>query len=214
MENSIIRCPWVDLTKPEYVVYHDREWGVPLHEDRLLFEFLSLEAFQAGLSWYTILRKRNHFRSAFEGFDPEKIAGYGEKKIEELLGNPGIIRNRAKVLAVVNNAKRFLEIREQFGSFDQYIWGFVDFKPIVNELRKLEEYPARSRDSESLSQDLSQRGFKFVGPTVCYAHMQATGMVNDHAVYCFRRSEIIKGYKTTMVPGHTGVSARRRKRER
>jgi DNA-3-methyladenine glycosylase I len=214
MENSIIRCPWVDLTKPEYVDYHDREWGVPAHEDRLLFELLSLEAFQAGLSWYTVLRKRNHFRLVFDGFDPGKIAGYGEKKIDELLGNPGIIRNRAKVLGVVNNAKRFLEIQEQFGTFDRYIWGFVDFKPIVNELRKLEEYPARSRDSESLSQDLSHRGFKFVGPTVCYAHMQATGMVNDHAVYCFRRPEIIKEYETTMVPGHNGVSAKRRGRER
>ncbi len=214
MENPIIRCPWVDPTKPEYVDYHDREWGVPVHEDRLLFEFLCLEAFQAGLSWYTILRKRNHFRSAFDGFDPEKIAGYGEKKIEELLGNPGIIRNRAKVLAVVNNAKRFLEVQEQFGTFDRYIWGFVGFKPIVNELRKLEEYPARSRDSERISQDLTQRGFKFVGPTVCYAHMQATGMVNDHAVNCFRRQEIIKEYETTMVPGHTGVSAKRRKKGR
>ncbi len=211
MENSIIRCPWVDLTKPEYVDYHDREWGVPAHEDRLLFELLSLEAFQAGLSWYTILRKRNHFRSAFDGFDPEKIAGYGETKIEELLGNPGIIRNRAKVLAVVNNAKRFLEVQAQFGSFDRYIWGFIDFRPIVNELRKLEEYPARSRDSERISQALKQRGFRFLGPTVCYAYMQATGMVNDHAVYCFRRPEITKEYEITMVPGHNQVSAKRGK---
>ncbi len=214
MENSIIRCPWVDLTKPEYVDYHDREWGVPAHEDRLLFELLSLEAFQAGLSWYTILRKRNHFHSAFDGFDPEKIAGYGETKIEELLGNPGIIRNRAKVLAVVNNAKRFLEVQAQFGSFDRYIWGFIDFRPIVNELRKLEEYPARSKDSERISQDLKQRGFRFVGPTVCYAYMQATGMVNDHAVYCFRRPEITKEYETTMVPGHNKVSAKRGKTDR
>lgn len=213
MENTIIRCPWVDLAKPMYVDYHDREWGVPVHEDRLLFEFLSLEAFQAGLSWYTILRKRSHFRSAFDGFDPEKIAGYGETKIAELLGNPGIIRNRAKVLAAVNNAQRFLEVQEQFGSFDRYIWGFVDFKPVVNELRKLEEYPARSKDSERISQDLNKRGFKFVGPTVCYAHMQATGMVNDHAVYCFRRREIIKEYRTTTVPGHTGASARRGERD-
>ena len=194
VENSIIRCPWVDLTKPEYVEYHDREWGVPVHEDRLLFEFLSLEAFQAGLSWYTILKKRGHFRTAFDGFDPKEIAGYGETKIEELLGNPGIIRNRAKVLAVINNAKRFLEVQEQFGSFDRYIWGFIDYKPIVNELRKLVEYPASSEDSERISKDLNKRGFKFVGPTVCYAHMQATGMVNDHTVDCFRKYEITKGY--------------------
>ncbi len=214
MRNSIIRCPWVDLTKPEYVDYHDKEWGVPVHEDQLLFEFLSLEAFQAGLSWYTILRKRNHFRSALDGFDAKKIAGYGAKKIEELLENPGIIRNRAKVLAVVNNAKRFLEVQEQFGTFDRYIWRFVGFKPIVNELRKLEEYPSRSRDSERISQDLNKRGFRFVGPTVCYAHMQATGMVNDHAVYCFRRPEIIKEYETTMIPGRTGVSAKRGEGER
>jgi DNA-3-methyladenine glycosylase I len=196
VENSIIRCPWVDLAKPEYVDYHDREWGVPVHEDRLLFEFLSLEAFQAGLSWYTILRKRSSFRAAFDGFDPEMIAGYGETKVQELLGDSGIVRNRAKILAVINNAKRFIQVQEQFGSFDKYIWGFIDYRPIVNTLRELEEYPARSEDSERISKDLNKRGFRFVGPTVCYAHMQATGMVNDHAVYCFRRHEITKGYAT------------------
>ena len=191
---SATRCPWVDLTKPDYVHYHDREWGVPVHEDRLLFEFLSLECFQAGLSWYTILRKRDSFRAAFDGFDPVKNSGYGEEKVEELLRNPEIVRNRSKVLAVINNAGRFIEVQEEFGSFDKYIWSFVDYVPIVNELRELREYPTRSAEADALSKDMRKRGFKFIGPTVCYAHMQATGMVNDHAFYCFRRSEILKEY--------------------
>ena len=194
MEDSIVRCPWVDLTKPDYVEYHDREWGVPVHDDRLLFEFLCLKAFQAGLSWYTILRKRDNFRAAFDGFDPEKIAAYGEAKIQELLQDSGIIRNRAKVLAAVNNAGRFLDLQKEFGSFDRYIWGFVDYQPIVHTLQKLEDYPASTGESEQLSRDLKKRGFKFLGPTVCYAHMQATGMVNDHTVNCFRRNEITREY--------------------
>ena len=195
ISDDLDRCPWVDLSKPDYVEYHDREWGVPVHEDRTIFEFLTLEAFQAGLSWYTILKKRNNFRIAFDQFDPEKVARYEERKIQELLLNPGIIRNRAKVLAAVNNAKRFLEVQEQFGSFSVYIWDFVGNKPIVSELRELKDYPAKSPESEAMSKALRSRGFSFMGPTVCYAHMQATGMANDHAIYCYRRREIIEQYE-------------------
>ena len=194
-ENSIRRCPWVDLGKPDYIDYHDKEWGVPVHDDRLLFEFLTLEGAQAGLSWYTVLRKRENYRLAFDQFDPEKVARYDEQKVLELLGNAGIIRNRAKILAAVNNARKFLEIREEFGSFDAYMWSFVGGRPIVNELRELADYPATSRESDEMSRDLRRRGFKFVGSTVCYAHMQAIGMVNDHTVDCFRRREIIEGYE-------------------
>ncbi|MFZ2448804.1 MAG: DNA-3-methyladenine glycosylase I [Syntrophobacteraceae bacterium] len=191
MNDPVKRCPWVDLSKPEYIEYHDKEWGVPVHDERSLFEFLVLEAFQAGLSWYTILKRRDSFRLAFDRFDPEKVARYDENKIRELLGNPGIIRNRAKVLAAVNNARRFLAVQEEFGSFDAYIWGFSDNKPIVNELRKLEDYPSKTRESETISKALQKRGFSFVGPTIVYAHMQATGMVNDHTLDCYRRREII-----------------------
>jgi len=191
---TIFRCPWVDLTKPDYVEYHDKEWGVPVHDDRRLFEFIVLEGAQAGLSWYTVLRKRENYRIAFDRFDPEKVARYDEQKAQELLANPGIIRNKAKILAAINNAQRFVEIQNEFVSFDAYIWRFVNGKPIVNEIRKLEDYRATSRESDALSKDLRQRGFKFVGSTVCYAHMQATGMVNDHTIDCFRRQEIIDGY--------------------
>lgn len=189
-----LRCPWVDPSKADYVAYHDQEWGVPVHDDRLIFEYLILEGAQAGLSWYTVLKKRENYRVAFDRFDPEKIAAYNEDKVMELLANPGIIRNRSKILASINNAQRFLEVREEFGSFDAYIWRFVDGRPIVNELRELKDYPAISRESEALSRDLRKRGFKFVGSTICYAHMQATGMVNDHSLSCFRRREIIDGY--------------------
>lgn len=192
---AICRCPWVDLRKPDYVNYHDKEWGVPVHDDRRLFEFLTLEAAQAGLSWYTVLRKRQNYRTAFEHFDPEKVARYDERRVRRLLGNPGIIRNRAKILAAINNARRFLAVQEEFGSFDAYIWRFVEGRPIVHEIKLLSDYPATSRESEAMSKDLRLRGFKFVGPTVCYAHMQATGMVNDHTVECFRRREIIGGYR-------------------
>jgi DNA-3-methyladenine glycosylase I len=185
------RCPWVDLTKPDYIDYHDREWGVPVHNDLLWFEFLVLESAQAGLSWYTILRKREHYRLAFDRFDPVKIAQYDDEKIQALLSNPGIIRNRLKVLATVNNAQKFLEIQDSFGSFNSYIWQFVNGKPMVNSFCELADYPATSKESDALSKDLKQRGFKFLGSTICYAHMQATGMVNDHAVNCFRRQEII-----------------------
>lgn len=201
---SICRCPWVDLSKPDYVDYHDKEWGVPIHNDHRLFEFLTLEAAQAGLSWYTVLRKRDNYRVAFDLFNPEKVARYDEKKVQELLVNPGIIRNRAKIHAAINNARMFLKIREEFGNFNAYIWRFVNGKPIVHNLMKLEDYPATSRESDAMSKDLRQRGFKFVGPTVCYAHMQATGMVNDHTIACFRRHEIIKQYNRTLRGISTG----------
>ncbi len=191
---DISRCPWVDLSKPDYIDYHDKEWGVPLHDDRLLFEFLTLEGAQAGLSWYTVLRKRENYRSAFDRFDPKKIARYKEKKIAALMGDAGIIRNRLKIQATVNNAARFLEVQADFGSFDHYIWHFVGGRPIVNRLKKIEDYPATTKESDALSKDLRRRGFKFIGSTICYAHMQATGMVNDHSLDCFRRKEIIALY--------------------
>jgi DNA-3-methyladenine glycosylase I len=188
------RCPWVDLNKPEYIDYHDREWGIPIHDDRLLFEFLTLEGAQAGLSWYTVLKKRENYRKAFSQFDPVKIAKYNEKRVERLLGNPGIIRNRQKIMAAINNAQRFLEVQKEFGSFDTYMWRFVGGKPIVNEIKGLGDYLATTPEAEAMSKDLRQRGFKFVGPTICYAHMQATGMVNDHTLDCYRREEIIAQY--------------------
>jgi len=195
MQKKVCRCSWVDLEKIDYVNYHDSEWGVPIHDDRLLFEFLTLESAQAGLSWYTVLRKRENYRIAFDNFNPEKVAGYKKQRVEKLLKNPGIIRNRQKVLAAVNNAQRFLEVQEEFGSFDAYIWRFVNGKPIVNKIKTLNDYQATSPESDALTRDLRQRGFKFVGPTICYAHMQATGMVNDHTLDCFRRQEIIDGNK-------------------
>ncbi len=170
--------------------YHDREWGVPLHDDRKLFEFLVLEGFQAGLSWNTILRKRENFRKAFHGFDVKKVARYGEKDIARLLADAGIIRNRLKVRAAVENARRFLEVQKEFGSFDRYIWGFVDGKPIRNRFRSLAELPARTPLSDRISADLKARGFRFVGSTIVYAHMQATGMVNDHITSCYRYKEL------------------------
>jgi DNA-3-methyladenine glycosylase I len=188
------RCPWVDLSKEDYVAYHDREWGVPVHDDRIIFEFLTLEAAQAGLSWYTILRKRPAYRKAFAGFDAAKVARYGERQMERLMNNASIVRNRQKISAAIINARQFLAVQEEFGSFDAYIWRFVDGEPIVNKLRRLQDYPATTRQSDALSKDLKQRGFKFVGSTICYAHMQATGMVNDHVMSCFRRQEVIRGY--------------------
>lgn len=190
-DHNVCRCPWVDLGKPDYVAYHDEEWGVPVHDDRKLFEFLVLESAQAGLSWYTILRKREGYRQAFAGFDPEQVARFDDAKVQELLSNPGIVRNRLKILATINNAQRFLSIQQEFGSFDAYIWRFVDGQPIVNEFHTLAECPATTTESDALSKDLKKRGFKFMGSTVCYAHMQATGMVNDHLLDCFRRAEIL-----------------------
>jgi len=183
------RCPWAG-TDPLYVVYHDTEWGRPVHDDRKLFEFLILEGAQAGLSWLTILRKRENYREAFDHFEPRKVATYGARNVEELLRNPGIIRNRRKVEAAVGNARAFLAIQEEFGSFDRYIWRFVGGHPVRNAWRSVEEIPASTPESVAMSRDLKRRGFGFVGPTVCYAFMQAVGMVNDHTVECFRYREL------------------------
>jgi DNA-3-methyladenine glycosylase I len=179
------RCPW-PAGDELMLRYHDLEWGVPLHNDRKLFEFLVLEGMQAGLSWRTILHKRENFRGAFDGFDFVKVARYGEHDVERLLSDAGIIRNRAKIRAAINNAQRFLEIRKEFGTFDRYIWGFVDDTPVLNRRRRLSELPSRTPLSDAISADMKKRGFQFVGSTVIYAHMQATGMVNDHIVGCFR----------------------------
>jgi DNA-3-methyladenine glycosylase I len=193
---EIHRCPWVDLSRSDYVAYHDREWGVPVYDDRTIFEFLTLEAAQAGLSWYTVLRKRDHYRQVYRDFDPEEVARFNASDIERLIQDPGIIRNRLKIEASVNNARRFLEVQKDQGSFANYIWGFVHHKPKINTIKKLADYAATSAESDALSRDLKKRGFKFVGSTICYAHMQATGMVNDHSIDCFRRDEIIRGYKS------------------
>ena len=187
----LTRCPWLDESKADYVAYHDEEWGVPVHDDRTLFEFLMLESAQAGLSWYTVLRKRANYRRAFAQFDPAKVARFSEANVEKLLQDPGIIRNRLKVQAAVNNAQCFLQVQDEFGSFDGYGWRFVNGEPIVNKLRTPADYLATSSQSDAFSKDLKARGFKFVGSTIVYAYMQATGMVNDHLLTCFRRSEII-----------------------
>jgi len=187
----LTRCPWLDESKADYVAYHDEEWGVPVHDDRTLFEFLMLESAQAGLSWYTVLRKRANYRRAFAQFDPAKVARFSEANIEKLLQDPGIIRNRLKVQAAVNNAQCFLQVQDEFGSFDAYSWRFVNGEPIVNKLLTPADYLATSSQSDAFSKDLKARGFKFVGSTIVYAYMQATGMVNDHLLTCFRRSEII-----------------------
>jgi DNA-3-methyladenine glycosylase I len=183
-----IRC-WGD-GDALMAAYHDLEWGVPLHDDDKIFEFLVLESMQAGLSWRTILYKRENFRRTFQGFDAARVARYGERDIRRLLGDAGIIRNRLKILAAANNARRFLEVRKEFGTFDRYIWGFVEGKPVRNRLRSFREMPSRTPLSDRISQDLKARGFRFVGSTVIYAHMQATGLVNDHLVSCFRYPEI------------------------
>ena len=184
------RCAWCG-EDPLYVAYHDEEWGVPVLDDQTLFEFLILEGAQAGLSWSTILNKRDGYRRAFDGFDPEKVARYGERKIAELLADSGIVRNRLKVRSAVSNAQAFLEVQEERGSFSDYIWSFVEGVPIQNRWRSLSEIPAKTPLAETISKDLKKRGFRFVGPTIVYAHMQATGMVNDHVVGCFRYQEIV-----------------------
>ncbi|MGQ0593534.1 MAG: DNA-3-methyladenine glycosylase I [Gammaproteobacteria bacterium] len=189
---GISRCGWSN-TDPLYVDYHDKEWGVPAHDDRTQFEFLVLESAQAGLSWMTVLRKRASYRVAFDDFDPEKVARYGEHKIAALCNDPGIIRNRKKIESAVLNAQAFLAVQEAFGHFDAYIWRFVDGRPKHNAWRSVTELPAKSPESEALSRDLKQRGFRFIGPTICYAHMQATGLVNDHIVDCFRYAELRAG---------------------
>ena len=184
------RCEWAG-SDPLYQSYHDEDWGVPLHDDQMLFEFLILEGAQAGLSWITILKKRENYRQAFDNFDPILVADYDEDKIQDLLSNPGIVRNKLKVRSAVTNAQLFLGIQKEFGSFDIYIWGFIGGKPRVNSWKSLAELPAKTDEAEAMSKDLKKRGFKFVGPTICYAFMQAVGMVNDHTVDCFRYQELV-----------------------
>ncbi len=188
-----IRCAWAEVS-PQMKKYHDSEWGVPTHNDQKLFEFLILEGFQAGLSWNIVLMKREAFRQAFDHFHPQTIADYNQEKKNELLQNSAIIRNKLKIDAAINNAQRFLEIRNEFESFDNYIWQFINFKPVINAFSSMNELPAKTSLSDKISADLKKRGFKFVGSTVVYAHMQATGMVNDHLTGCFRYSEIIENY--------------------
>ncbi|MDD2764364.1 MAG: DNA-3-methyladenine glycosylase I [Opitutaceae bacterium] len=183
---SAAPCPWA--TTERYRVYHDEEWGVPLHDDRALFEFLILEGAQAGLSWLTILNKRENYRRAFDGFDAEKIARYGTRKVVALLADAGIVRNRLKIAAAIRNARAFLAVQREFGTFDRYLWQFVNGRPIQNAWRTIRQVPARTPESDAMSRDLQQRGFTFVGSTICYAHMQATGMVNDHLVTCSRHA--------------------------
>jgi DNA-3-methyladenine glycosylase I len=187
-ENMPVRCDWArnDLA----IAYHDREWGVPCHDDRVLFEFLVLEGAQAGLSWDTILMKRENYRAAFDGFDPHKIARYNQRRLDSLMRNAGIVRNRLKILSVVKNAKAFLEVQKEFGSFDRYMWQFVGAMPRNNARKRLSEVPARTAESDAMSKDLKKRGFTFVGSTICYAFMQAVGMVNDHLVTCFRHRRV------------------------
>lgn len=185
VEVMMNRCPWCEADEL-YIRYHDEEWGVPVHNDNKHFEFLVLESAQAGLSWITILRKRENYRKAYDGFDPIKVAQYDEEKVEELSKNTGIIRNRRKIESSINNAKRFIEIQKEFGSFDNYIWSFLDHKPIRNHWNTLEEVPSNTKLSDIITKDLKKRGFKFLGPTIVYSYMQATGLVNDHLIKCFK----------------------------
>jgi len=187
MEN---RCDWC-LKDDLYCDYHDQEWGVPVYDDKILFEFLILEGVQAGLSWHTVLKKRENYRKAYDDFDYKKVATYGEEKVAELLLNEGLVRNKLKIAASITNAQQFLKVQEEFGSFSNYIWGFVDHKPIVNHYTSLKEVPATTAISDAISKDMKKRGFKFVGSTIIYAHMQATGMVNDHLESCFRHKEVM-----------------------
>lgn len=185
----MIRCPWCGNDEL-YVNYHDKEWGVPVHEDKKHFEFLVLESAQAGLNWLTVLRKRENYRIAYDGFDVDKVSKYDELKVEELLQNPGIIRNRKKIEASINNATHFIEIQNEFGSFDKYIWSFVDNTPVVNQWKDVSEVSATSMLSDNVSKDLKKRGFKFLGSTIIYAHLQATGIINDHLTSCFRHKSV------------------------
>jgi DNA-3-methyladenine glycosylase I len=189
MHAKQIRCPWA-LHHPLETLYHDQEWGVPLYDDNKLFEFLILEGAQAGLSWLTVLKKREEYRKAFQGFDPAKVARFNAGKIEGLMNNPGLIRNRRKLESAEANARAFLLIQEEFGSFSNYIWRFVDHKPVQNAWSKIEQVPAQTAQSQAMSKELKKRGFNFVGPTICYAFMQATGMVNDHLTSCFRHGQV------------------------
>jgi DNA-3-methyladenine glycosylase I len=188
---SLTRCGWVNLNEPLYVAYHDTEWGVPVHDDHALFERICLEGAQAGLSWLTILRKRENYRLAFDNFDPAVVEQYDEAKVAELLANPGIVRNRLKIAATINNAQQFLKIQAEFGSFDRYLWAFVDGQTMQHRRQSLAEVPPETEISQRMSKDLKKRGFKFVGSTICYAMMQACGLVNDHTVDCFRHAEVV-----------------------
>ena len=192
IEKSKKRCTWCEGFDEAYVKYHDEEWGVPVHDDRKHFEFLILEGAQAGLSWSTILNRREGYRNAFADFDPEVVAQYNEEKFEELLQDASIIRNRLKIKSAINNAKRFLAVQNEFGSFDTYIWGFTNGKPVINSWQKMSDIPAKTALSDQISKDLKKRGFNFVGSTIIYAHLQATGIVNDHEISCFRYKELTK----------------------
>ena len=190
MAKPVKRCKWAEGVSLDYIEYHDKEWGVPVHDDRVQFEFLILEGAQAGLSWSTILNKREGYRRAFADFDPAKVARFTDKRIEKLLLDPSIVRNRLKVNSAVTNAKAFLAVQKEFGSFSKYIWGFVNGVPIQNNWQSISEIPAQTELSQKISKDLKKRGFTFVGPTIIYAHMQATGMVNDHVIECFRYNQV------------------------
>jgi DNA-3-methyladenine glycosylase I len=189
----MIRCPWVDLARPDYVRYHDEEWGVPVHDDRTLFEYLTLESAQAGLSWYTVLRKREGYRAAFAGFDPQAVARFTSEDALRLAQDEAIIRNRRKIEAAIDNARAFLAVQEAFGSFAAYLWRFVDGRTIVHNIGTLADYPVTTPESDALAKDLKGRGFSFLGSTTCYAFMQATGLFNDHSLDCFRRRELLLG---------------------
>lgn len=195
IDHSKCRCPWLDTSKEDYVAYHDEEWGVPVIDDQKLFEYLTLESAQAGLSWYTILKRRDGYRQAFANFNVETVASFDEDKVELLMQNPAIIRNRLKIKATINNAKLFIDVQKEFGSFSHYMWGFVNHKTIVNEFSSLADYPSTSPESDVWCKDLKKRGFKFVGSTICYAHMQACGMLNDHSINCYKRAEIITQFQ-------------------
>ena len=194
-EKKLCRCTWLDTTKPDYVKYHDEEWGVSVYEDQKLFEYLTLESAQAGLSWYTILKRREGYRKAFANFDVNVVATFDDEKIEELVLNTAIIRHRGKIKATVNNAQLFIEVQQEFGSFSTYMWAFVNNKTIVNNYLDTSKSPATSTESDNWSRDLKKRGFKFIGSTICYAHMQACGMVNDHNLTCYKRKQIIDRYQ-------------------
>lgn len=185
--SDVCRCPWLDTSKPDYVEYHDNEWGVPVHDDKTMFEFLVLESAQAGLSWYTILKKRAGYRQLFANFDVNKVAKFTSDDVERLMKDASIVRNRLKIEAAINNAKRFIEIQHEFGSFCEFVWSYVDNKTIVNNIETIEDYVATSAISDKLAKDLKKRGFKFLGSTTLYSHLQATGLINDHANNCFKK---------------------------
>jgi DNA-3-methyladenine glycosylase I len=208
-KQTLTRCPWAGTTKDFYIAYHDDEWGVPVHDDRVFFEFLILEGAQAGLSWETILKKRDAYRAAYDNFDPAKVAKYNAARVAKLLENPGIVRNKLKIAASIQNAKSFLAVQEEFGSFDAYVWRFVNGAPLQNKRQAHGGVPARTAESDALSKDLLKRGFKFVGTTIIYAFMQATGMVNDHLVTCFRYGAVTALGSPRATPRRKGAEPRK-----